>query len=458
MVQIIEEQPSFAQELGRGAGKTLGNFAGGLGMGALEARERKLENAALAKRGIDVSGLTGRAREIAIEEGMKRAALLGQGQRTFQEEGELGATPTQGSLSNQVLTGNQADRAQRTSPRQAESTITQQRAAVAQQGDAPTTQTRTSKSIIPADEIESEARRRGKIKISQGIPTDLQTEMQLIDQENDRNIKYRQVQDKYGADAENALRTVFPKANPVQLSNFAKRGEQYARAGLSEGEVKKQAALDARQYRDELGTLKDVQGARVRHKIGQAIKGTSRSDEARKQSIRLAAKPFLDRGEYDEVRGELRDKGYGPEEIEELISDLGEQTKKSLAEFVPPTLEKPKMFKYKYEKGKKVSLPPTQDPTYRTYINNPEGQQEFAKNLQNTLINDPNANLILLRKAYEDKGVDWDTFGNEYNNLLLSGQISQTEEQRKMADYLAEPPMNLLYGLWDEISPWGHGR
>ena len=127
-----------------------------------------------------------------------------------------------------------------------------------------------------------------------------------------------------------------------------------------------------------------------------------------------------------------------------MISDLGEQTKKSLSEFNAPSAPKEKNLKYKYKEGKKEALPATQDPTYRTYANNPEGQKEFAQNLQKTLQSDPNTNLLLLRKAYEDKGVDWNTFKQEFDSFLESGQIQLNDNQMNMSKYLQEPPLDRL--------------
>ena len=90
MVQVLESNPTFAQQIGRATG-------GVLGKGAAEVAE----NLALKQRGIDVSGLSGYARDVAIKEGTKRAMMLQQGQRTLAPAGgeDEAAPPAPGNQS-----------------------------------------------------------------------------------------------------------------------------------------------------------------------------------------------------------------------------------------------------------------------------------------------------------------------------------------------------------------------
>ena len=417
MVQILDSNPSFSQQLGAQLGKAGGTIA-----------QQLAEDVMLKNKGVDVSGLTGYARDVAIKEGIKRAALIGQGRRELSVQG--GTPGTMQTPGIQPVEGNQSQPGTAPSPRQIQAPPQQQRG--------------VSKDIIPPEQIEAVAAQRAHAKLNRGVPTDLQTERGLIQQENANVAQYKQYQEQLGNLAEEEFTKAYKSAKPEEVASFRRKGEELATQGLSEAQVKKQLAIEARKYANEVKNLRNIQGNRFYHKPGQIISGTSRSDEERRKSIRTAAKPFLDRGEYSVVRNELSKKGYGPEETEEIISNLSEQTKKSLNDFqnVPAPLKKVSTMK-----GGDVN-----DPSYRAFANNPEGQKKFGQNLQSTLEKDPNSNLLLLRKAYQDKGVDCNAFKSELDNMLESGQWQPNDEQSKMLEYIQEPPLNILESLLHEMN------
>lgn len=424
MVQILENNPSFGQQIGRALGEQGGKFASNFA-----------EDLALKKRGIDVSGLTGYARDVAIKEGMKRSALIEQGRRTLEPQGgQTGIAPTQGA---QPAIGARAQ----------EQTLPPSRQTAGQRPQGG-----TSKIIIPPEQIESVASQRAHAKLNRGLPTDLQTEIGLIQQENANVSQYQGYQKQIGEQAATELEKVYKRATPEELAYFRRKGETLATQGLSQAQIDRELARESRNFTNQLKKLDETQGARARHKIGQFLKGTSRTSEQRRKEIQTAAKPLLDAGLYESVRNRLHSNGYGPEETEALISDLGEQSKKSLSDFNAPIAPKGDIYKYKYKGGKKEAVSPTEDPTYRTYAANPQGQQEFSQNLQKTLQSDPNANLLLLRKAYEDKGVDWNTFKQEFDSLLESGQIQLNDDQMNMSEYLQEPPLHRLDKILSEFN------
>jgi hypothetical protein len=413
MVQVLESNPSFGQQLGRALGEQGGKFA-----------SQFAEDMALKRHGIDVTGLTGYARDVGIKEQMKRAAMIEQGRRTLTPQG--GTAQTQGTMGAQPVQGNQPTPGQMPPSRKP----SQERPLGG-----------TSKIIIPPEQIEAEATRRATEKLNRGVATDLQTEVGLIHQDNANVAQYQEYQTQTGNEAVEALEKYYPGANEQQKDSFRKIGEQAALMGLSRGETKAYLTQESRRFSNELRNLEKVQGARARHKIGQAIKGTLKSTEERDRATRAAIKPFLDRGDYTTVRDELSRKGYGPEEIESYVSTLSEPIKKTMGGFNGP--KEPSFLEKKRRQLPGVAEGVT-DPTFRSYRNDPEGQKQFATNLQQTLQSDPNVNLILLRKAYEDKGVDWSTFKDEFDNLINGGQFSPTDDQINMLDKLQEPPLDRL--------------
>ncbi len=70
---------------------------------------------------------------------------------------------------------------------------------------------------------------------------------------------------------------------------------------------------------------------------------------------------------------------------------------------------------------------------------------------QETLTSDPSSNLILLRKAYDQKGVQWDEFKDQLNSLILSGEIKLNEDQFKMLNILEQPRLDNLDKILKEL-------
>ena len=156
---------------------------------------------------------------------------------------------------------------------------------------------------------------------------------------------------------------------------------------------------------------------------------------------RLKLDPLLKEGLYDESRNLLNDLGYHTEETEEFIADLGENAVKSLN--LLPKIEKNSPVEQ--EHGKFGYTTPSGKSSFTSIMQySPEMKEKIENNLHQVLSSDPSTNLILLRKAYENKGVDWEGFKDALNNLILKGSVKLNADQLNFLDKLEEPPLNKL--------------
>lgn len=291
-------------------------------------------------------------------------------------------------------------------------------------------------------EIQNEANRRANYLRSQGIPTNPLEEEQFIRQEEQDKLNYKATQEQYGNLAEKALTNVLPSATDEQKSIFARKAEEYIDSNISESELKKNLALDAKNFTNRLSRVEKSLPPRNRlgTKIKDALLGTGRESEKVRNSIRLDVQSLLDEGLYDTSRQLLSNAGYYPEEIEGIISELGEGSKKALAEL-------PKMNKISVPLG--VFQKKYQNPEEKY---SPEQLGDISSSMEKAFKEEPSVNLLLLRKSFEDKGVDWRAFKDVFDNLAQEGKIKlANEDQASFLNNLDEPPLNnlekILHGI-----------
>ena len=321
---------------------------------------------------------------------------------------------------------------------------TSQQPSVAQ---GPGTQSQGTSRILSDVEIENQAKQNLKNKASRGFETSLPNEIELLQKQKDRTISQRNLEQSYGARGEAALGEVMENA-PTELRDYmAQKAQSYQSENLSDAELKKRLNTDAAKLKNEVASLRrSIPSARLGTKIKEQFVGKGRKQENLNTSIKNKIKPFLDRGMHSVVRAELADLGYGPEERESLISNLGESTRRNLNEFtkIEHPKQSPKFINPNLPSGLKnqiQDLPELSD----------DQRQKFSGNLKNVLKEDPATNLVLLRKDYEDKGVSWKEFKNQIDDMIANEELQLTPDQSKYLDILDQPPLDkldkILYGL-----------
>lgn len=269
-------------------------------------------------------------------------------------------------------------------------------------------------------------------------------------------------QRNYGNIFLSKLKDVFENANP-ELQALAKRhGEEASTELGSEADIERKGAVFARNLKNTISNVKkSLPPKRFVESIKQKLLGTSRDFDKTKNDLRVKLAPLLEEGLYDTSRNLLNELGYHAEEVESVIGDLSESSRKiinQLPKFSPKVNYSggAQMVNYsggaqklsgliKNIKGSKELL----DKGPREY--SPQDLQKINTSVRDLFKADPSANLILTRKAYEDKGVDWQAFKDAMNDAILNGGLKLNDDQFSQLDILDNPPLDnlekILHGL-----------
>ena len=410
MVLILDEAPSFGSQMGRSLGQGIASGGAALAGNLMQKKEDRLLK---EKYGIDVSGFRGDTRRALIGEELKRGARRREAESTL-PAGNAGVQ--MGMQDEEGMNDEFMSKPSKRSMSREETSVPK------------------SRHILSDQELEQEGERIARSRLSSPNPITLQEGIQLAEEQNARNIQYRNTQNTYGKIAEDELAKVLPNAAPELQKVFAAKGEEYLRQNLSDTEAKRRLATDAKNLTDKLASVaKSLPPKRALTSLKQALLGTGRKEEKTQDSIRAKLMPLkkdLGPAYYDTAREMLEKTGRQPEEIEELISSIGESTEKTLSKF-----EKiPKKMNDTLFGGPLGNATPLDE----------KENEVFAENLGQVLQNDPSANLILLRKAYEDRGVDWNSFKDVIDQMTLNGQFKPDPEQIKAMELLDNPPLDRL--------------
>ena len=446
MINIIpaNKRPSFAQSI-------LGNIAENLPSAISEYnQERKLnsENEAIEKQlGLNLSGIrdpharhTLLADQLAYGRKMKQAAGTQNVNYSQNQNEEPMPTLTkeklpgfgQGSIKGKNISQGQ------------ESGI----------GNAPQPETTgVKRPIFNVDQLLQEGKRIAAQQSQAGIPTTplegfniakgINEENKAYNQEVESDVKQRvESQRNYGNIAVDKLLKVFPEATDEQQAYFKRKGEETSKNITSEAGIERELAKNARIFKNTLANIKkSLPAPRLLQNVKTDLLGESRPFDKVKNDIRIKLNPLLKEGLYDTARDLLSELGYHPEERESILTDLGENAKKELIKFPPIERPNTKSFTDKLLNLENYSIF-TDAAKEEEYT--PEQQEMIRGSLSNVLTSDPSTNLVLLRKAYEDKGVDWESFKDNLNDLIFNGEVNLNDDQFSQLDVLDSPPLNNL--------------
>jgi|GEM_PF-6969655 hypothetical protein len=498
MVQIIpaaKQKYSFGSEFGS-------NFGEGVGKGMLESEERRREDKyreeedkALRKRGIELSGTrepSVRAALIAndLQKG-KRRSLVESSQQIetnpyrMQAEDEEEDKPRrklpsfldnkvsrspkgqdnrdQGAIRNYSTTEEQpSGNQERTTPQ------IQQRSpdneAYGKQGSLPETSVGGGKRrIFDADELSQQAHEISRRSLNSEHPISYDESLGYVTNRNEENRRYNSdiehqkgaaiiSEDTYGKMGEEALKRYYPgdtpdrTASPELKALFNRYGEEAAKEGQSQSDIKIALATKAKQVKDQISNLENgLPAGRLWQKTKESATGNKISDEHRINSIKNKVQPLLDMGLYDTTRRILSDKNYGPVEIESIISSLPEGAKKNLATF--PALKRGQGSNKNLSITQALPWPMNTIASAISSDNqeyNPEQIAATNDMISKVFKDDPSTNLILLRKALEDKNVDWRTYKIAIDDAILKGNLKLNADQDNQMQYLDEAPLDYL--------------
>lgn len=428
------------------------------------------ENTALKKYGIDLTDIydpglrqqfatTGYQQNIAMEKA-KNSSQVNYNRPSSQPINKTTVPTNQAPASgiNQVQQGVQAGKNQL--PLHSQATIPN--LTTQGSGNAPVNATTGQiEPVLDVNQLFEEGKRIAAEERAQGNAVTDQQGFDIANAVNNARITHnanveaerssrRESQKDYGDIATNAVGKYFPQgtASPKIEAMFQKKAEEYAAGNDSEAQIKAKLFKDAKDLKDAISNIESSpKPKRAWTKAAQKSLGTGREAENEERAIRNKLKPLLEMGLYDESRVALAKTGRYPEEIESLVTSQGENTKRVLAEFIPiKKVKAPQKEAFSpvdpYEIISNIGKP------WQVFvpkeIYKPQDIQNFGQNLGATLQNDPSTNLILLRKAYEDKGVDWRLFKDELDRIVDEGLFAMNPEQKNQYDRLDEPPLDGL--------------
>jgi hypothetical protein len=451
MVQIIQQRdkrPSFLSSLVAGAGQAIP-----------EAVEKYQENRAIKKNlGIDLAGISDQQTRQAFI-----ADQLRYGRQRKQAESSQNVSLIPGEQENIENVQNREDRRKFIEENRSQKKEEfpeflgmKEKQKSKAFGHVPQTETTgVKRQLMTPEQIISEGQRIAQEYTKNGIPTDVQQGISVANSINDMNRQHnaqvdadiqQQVasQQSYGNLAVEKLKNVVEEPTGEEQALFRRKGEEISRNpkfNTSEAAIQKELSKEARIFKNRLSDIKkSIPAPRLFQKIKEKTIGPERAAESRKKDIQIKLKPLLDEGLYNTSRNLLSEIGYNVEEREDIISSLGEPSKKILANF-------PKMKRSDIDVKRGYQGMPLSEGEFT-----PADKEKITTSIKDSILNEPSVNLILLRKAFEGKGVDWSTFKDTINDLILDGEIQLNEDQLDyQLSYLDTPAFggldSILHGL-----------
>ena len=236
--------------------------------------------------------------------------------------------------------------------------------------------------------------------------------------------------EEQGLRAAEMLKGYQKDATPLQLAQMAAEAEKFRG---SPGDIQKQMSDLVTKEANKLARLEAVHEAPSLLGMAKEFikEGYVPGQKERIREAQLASRdvdPLV-------AREKLAKKGFNPEMREMALSKL-DPSVKAMVDQLP---KKTSRLKAAFE-GKGSLLSGVESPVRLDQ----QRKLAFEDNLAKVLQTNPNANLILLRKEYEKRGVDWKDFKDTIQQLYDADVIDFTEEQKMMLKDLTRPPLDRL--------------
>jgi hypothetical protein len=417
MVQVLhptpKQKPSFARSI-----------IGGLAEGAADELKHYAENKGVERQlGINLSGIKDpNSRAQIIADQLKRSRGLANAKAASEIDYSLDGLNKSGySESNSNIGSKKQDNfpADKIKTSKGERNI-------------PVTKT-----VLNNEQLIQKAQQNVKAKLERNLPADFNEEFNIVNELNNNarrdNQEIKSKQTEYGNKYVEKLENVMPNADDEIISLFKKKGENGFAEGKTEGEIDEDASKEARIFKNNLSNL---------DKELPKLFSNKAFDEKNITSIKNKIQPLLDEGLFDTAREALNKAGGYPEQIEKIVSNLGEIPKKIIS-----TYEKQSRPEKSWWESTQENLGNMFDTEYKhqktPYA--PEQMEVIKNNIKDVLTQDPAANLVLLREAYLDKDVEWDEFKDIVNELALKGEIKLNDDQfNQLGSTLDNPPLKGL--------------
>lgn len=245
-----------------------------------------------------------------------------------------------------------------------------------------------------------------------------------LEQRNAAAKEERALATSFGEIGDRTLTSVYPNATPEQRTKFRNRMLNYYQQGLSEEQAALRVAKDAKEVADSASSIEQsVESLRKQpiKKLGSIVAGRFVPTTGLVNTLKQQVRPLLQSGDYDLARKLLKPLDLSASSIESIIGqDLSKEVLQAITDA-------------RYET--------TKDELGQTL---PKDQSQFKNSLLNVFRTDPNVNLILLRKQYEQANkADWNSFRDAVTELANDGSIRLSPDQLNQLTVLKMPEIDL---------------
>ena len=301
------------------------------------------------------------------------------------------------------------------------------------------------KPVLDAPQLFQEGKRIAAERTANSMPTSVEDGYKIAQAINEENKLYNReveverqarisAQEQYGNKAVEKLTKLMPGATDEQQAIFKKIGENIAGKGKSEADIDRTLAKEATKFKNTISNIEtDLSAPRSYNALQRKFLGTDKDFKQAAGDLRVKLKPLLDLGLYDTSRNLLEKLGYYPEERESIVNPLSDQSN-AILNLIP---EVQKEFVVPKDKFGPI---PKQEPTANQI-------QNLRSTLSEVFKKDPNASLVLVRKAVEDRGYDWRTYKDTLNEMIQSEEFNPTDDQFNQLNYLDTHPLNQLESI-----------
>lgn len=266
---------------------------------------------------------------------------------------------------------------------------------------------------------------------------------QKVENERQQRIESQEI---YGQKGQEELDKLLPEATSEEQAIFRKKGEELAGLGKSEADIKRTLANEATKYKNTLnGIRKQLEAPRISNKLQRKFSGNERTLNQAQADARQIVLPLIKDGLYDRARSELAPVGFYPEERENILFPEAEKDLSKKFKDLPQAKKEKKII----QAGNPLAPSGGHVLTEEAYTpKDYETLKGYIKDVWGENPGNNNLNVLLMRKAVEDKGYDYRIYKDVLNELNQSGEIQFNDDQQKFVnENLNEPPLTLMEKL-----------
>ena len=307
--------------------------------------------------------------------------------------------------------------------------------------------------VLNPEEVMQQGAQLAKMSTDAGRPMSDEEGYSIVNSLNEdkkvANAQQMQLETHFGDVGSHVLSSYYPDASEEINTLVRKKAEEAGESGQSEADIRKNLVQEVVKLKNQIANVKkSIKPTTLFSKLGRKLTGSGRSAEKEEEHLRKEIKPLLDQGLYDESRAILSEGGLYPEQRERVVSGLAEPTKKAMTQFPNMKKEVPgKMGKKKAGLGGWGSVVQhgIEEKLEEAAPYSPKQMETINSAVKDIFTNEPKANLILLRKEFEDRGVDWQAYKDAVDQGVLEGYIKlEDEDQYNMYSDIQEGPLDDL--------------